>query len=86
MPKFLDHHPMPTMSPDKLKAMVAQIKSAIDSKKADKFGVTQLNVFLGSGEAWGYADAPNAEAVVKSHEAMGIKITVKDVTQVSPVA
>jgi hypothetical protein len=47
MPKFLDHHPMPTMSPDQLKAMIAQIKSAIDSKKADKFGI---NKTAGCGE------------------------------------
>ena len=65
--------------------MVGQIKSAIDSKKPNSFGVTSLNVFMAPGEAWCYSDGPNAEAVVKSHEAMGIKLAVKDVTQVSPV-
>ena len=73
------------MSPEQLKAMVAKVKSAIDSKKADKFGVTQLNAFMAPGEAWGYTDAPNAEAVVKSHEALGIKLDVINVKQVSPV-
>ena len=85
MPKFIDHHSMPAMSPEQQKTMLKQIKSNIDSKKPDKFGVTFLNVFMGQGEAWGYNDAPNAEAVVKSHEAMGFKITTKDVTQVTPI-
>jgi hypothetical protein len=85
MAKFIDHHPMPPMSPEQLKAMTGKLKSAIDSKKPDKFGVTMINVFMGSGEAWGYSEAPNAGAVVKSHEAMGIKIAVGDVKQVTPV-
>ena len=85
MARFLDHHTMPQMSPEESKAMAAQVKSIIDLKKPDKFGVTILNVFMAPREAWGYSDAPNAEAVVKSHAAMGIKLLVKDVTQVSPV-
>jgi hypothetical protein len=32
MAKFLDHHPMPPMSPEQGKAMTGEIKSAIDSK------------------------------------------------------
>ena len=86
MAKFLDHHLMPAMSPEQIKVLTGQIKSTIDSKKPDKFGVTQLNVFLATGEAWGYCEAPNAEAVIKAHAAMGIKITVKDVVEVTPMA
>ena len=85
MPKFIDHHTMAPMSPEKTKEMTQQIKTMINAKKADKFGVIMLNVFLAPGEAWGFTDAPNAEAVVKNHEAMGIKISVSDVKQVSPV-
>ena len=85
MAKFLDHHPMPPMSPEQEKAMVGQIKSAMDSKSPNSFGVTSPNVFMAPGEAWCYNDAANAEAIVKSHEAMGIKLAVKDVTQVSPI-
>ena len=85
MAKFLDHHKMPQMSPEQSKAMVEQVKSMIDSKKPDKFGVTMLNVFMATGEAWGYSEAPNAEAVVKSHKEMGIKLAVKDVKPVTPV-
>ena len=85
MARFLDHHPMPRMTTEQINKLTAQIKAAIDSKKPDSFGVTQINVFMAPGEAWGYSDAPNAGAVVKSHAAMGIKISVTDVTQVSPV-
>ncbi len=85
MPKFLDHHALPPLSPEQKKAMTDQVKSMVASKKADKFGVTMLNSFMTPAEAWGYSDAPNAEAVVKSHEAMGIKILVKDVKQVEAI-
>ena len=85
MARFLDHHHMPPMSSEQLRKLTDQIKATIDSKKPDNFGVTQLNVFMGAGEACGYSDAPNAEAVVKSHASLGIKITVNDVFQVSPV-
>ena len=83
MPKFLDHHAMPIMSPDQQKALMEKVRSAIDSKQPDKFGVKLLNVFMADGQAWGYEEAPDADAVVKNHETMGIKITVKDVTQVT---
>ena len=85
MSKFIDHHPMPPMSPEQAQATVGQLKSMIESKQPDSFGVTSHNVFMAPGEAWCYNDAPSAEAVVKHHEAMGIKLAVSDVTQVSPV-
>lgn len=85
MAKFLDHHKMAPMSPEQKKALVDQIKSMIDSKKPDSAGVIFLNVFMAQGEAWGYSEAPNAEAIVKSHEALGIKIKATDVVQVTPV-
>ena len=85
MPRFIDHHSMPPMSPEQVKAMMARVKSDIESKKPDKFGVKMLNSFTAPGEAWGYSDAPNAEAVVKYHEAMGIKLDIRDVKQVTPV-
>jgi len=85
MPKFLDHHNMPATSPEQRKVMLAQIKSMIDSKKPDSSGVIFLNVFMAPGEAWGYSEAPNAEAIVKSHEAMGIKIKPGDIIEVTSV-
>jgi hypothetical protein len=85
MAKFLDHHKMPPLSPEQSKAMLSQIKSMIESKKPDKAGVIYLNVFMSPGEAWGVSEAPNAESIVKSHEAMGIKIKISDIVQVTSV-
>lgn len=85
MPKFIDHHAMPPMSPEKQVAMMKQIKTAIESGKPDKFGVTMLNVFTAPGEAWGYSEAPNAEAIIKSHEALGVSMSLKDVVKVTPL-
>jgi hypothetical protein len=81
--KFLDHHTMPPMTPEQRNAMVSQVKSMIG--KPDSAGVIFLNVFMAPGEAWGYSEAPNAEAVVKSHEAMGIKIKTSDVVEVESI-
>jgi len=36
----------------------------IDSKKPDSFGVTQLNVFMAPGEAWGYPMPPMPRLLV----------------------
>jgi hypothetical protein len=83
--KFLDHHKMPAMTAEEQKAMVAQVKSMIESKKPDGAGVIFLNVFMAQGEAWGYFEAPNAEAIVKSHQAMGIKIQISDVVKVTSI-
>ena len=85
MPKFIDHHPMPPMSPEQKKAMLSQLKSMITSKKPDSAGVIFLNVFMASGEAWGYSEAPDAEAIVKSHKAMGIKVKTSDIVEVTSV-
>ena len=85
MPKFLDHHWLPPMSPEQMQALIAQTKSSILSKKPDKFGVTWLNAFMAGRESWGYTEAPNAEAIVKSHAALGIKLDSKDVKEVQPV-
>lgn len=85
MPKFLDHHIMPIMSAEQQKSMMEKVKSSIDSKQPDKFGVILLNVFMADGQAWGYEEAPNAEAIVKSHDALGVKISLKDITEVQAI-
>ncbi len=82
MPKFIDHHPMPAMPP----AMAKQIADQIKAGKADRFGVKGLNVFAGTGEAWCLSDGPNADAVCKSHEAMGIKLDKGHVSEVTVLA
>ena len=78
MPKYLDHHPMGQMPP----AMVDQIKANLKAGKADKFGVKGLNVFAAKTEGWCLTDSPNADAVCKSHEAMGIKLDMGHVSEV----
>jgi hypothetical protein len=69
---------MPPMPP----AMVEQMKGNLKRGKPDQFGVTGLNVFAGKGEGWCLTDAPNADAVCKSHDPMGIKLEHARVTEV----
>ena len=88
MPMFFDHHGrMPPMSPEAMSQgmkMLDQMKEDIKTKKKDKFGVTPINVYMGvNGESWCLTEAPSADAVIKSHEAKGAKLTLKDITQVS---
>jgi hypothetical protein len=79
MPKFLDHHPsMPNMPTE----AVQQLRSKLESRQADQFGVTGLNMFVGQEQTWCYAEAPNAEAVHRAHEAMGLKLGSGDVVEV----
>lgn len=79
MPKFLDYHAtMPHLPPEAVKMMSSDIKAG----KKDQLGVKGLNVFMGGGHGWCLTEAPNAQAVCKSHEAKGIKLGVSDVTEV----
>jgi hypothetical protein len=82
MPKFIDYHAnMPPVSPEMAKQMTENLKKG----KPDQFGVTGINVYVGQGEAFCMTDAPNADSVVKSHQALGFKLTTKDVHQVQPI-
>ena len=83
MPKFLDHHAMgPDLPPEAKAGIAEQIKAG----KADQFGVKGLNVFLATdGAAYCLSEAPDADAVVKSHEALGLPITRENVVEVESV-
>jgi Protein of unknown function (DUF4242) len=83
MPKFLDHHGMgPNLPPEAKAGIAEQIKAG----RADQFGVTGLNVFLTTeGEAYCLSSAPDADAVVKSHEALGFPIRRENVVEVASV-
>ena len=88
MPRFLDHHAkmsqMPREAMEQGKKMLEQMKADIKAKKADRFGVTPINVFIGAnGESWCLTDAPNVDAVIKSHEAKGAKLSRNDVVEVT---
>ena len=84
MPKFLDHHPtMPEVAPETAQEMAGRIKAG----KADEFGVTGLNVFMcANGEGYCLSEAPDADAVVKAHEALGFPLSRKDVVEVTTIA
>ena len=79
MAKFIDFHAsMPQLPPE----MVAQMKAKLQEGKADQFGATGLKVFMGNGQALCFVDAPNAQAVCDSHEALGMKLALGDVHEV----
>ncbi len=84
MPKYLDHHKkMPNLPPE----VVKQLQEAIKSGKPNQLGVKPLNAFIGKdGQGWCYSEAPNADAVCKTHEAIGVKLPKGDVVEVTTMA
>ena len=77
MTKYIDfHQKLPQMPPEMLK----QVQTDIKAGKSDKFGVKGLG-FIATKDGMGYCttEAPNADAVCKSHEAKGIKLGKGDV-------
>lgn len=80
MPKFFDYHAkMPPMPPEMMQQMAADIKAA----KVDQFGVKGLNFFAGTGgQGICLSEAPNADAVCKSHEAHGVPLGIDEVVEV----
>lgn len=81
MPKFIDHHKLVKMSPEMMQKVAAMMKSG----QADQNGVKPINAFMSKDEEWCLSEAPNADAVRKSHEAMGMKIGKGDVKEVTSV-
>ena len=82
MPKFIDHHEMSDVAPE----MAAAIGERITAGEADEHGVKGLNVFLGKdGTAFCFSEAPDAESVVKAHEAYGFSLDSADVVEVQSV-
>ena len=79
MPKFIDHHATTPMPPEMAQAIAEKIKSG----QKDEFGVVGLNVFAGEKDTWCLTDAPNADAVHKGHEAMGIHMGPGDVAEIN---
>jgi hypothetical protein len=78
--KFIDHHAtMPKLAPEMAEGIAERLRAG----ESDEFGVKGLNVFLGKdGTAYCLSDAPDAEAVVKAHEAAGFRISKDDVVEV----
>jgi hypothetical protein len=79
VPQYLDHHPTdPNLPPE----VVTRIIERLRSGERDEFGEKGLNVFIGAEQTYCHTEAPSAEAVRKSHEALGIVIAPQDVVEV----
>jgi hypothetical protein len=48
----------------------------------DEFGERGINVFVGPSETYCHTEAPDAEAVRKSHAALGITLPPEAITEV----
>jgi len=82
MPTFIDHHEMSDVAPETAAAIGERIKAG----EADEHGVKGLNVFLGKGgTAFCLSEAPDAESVVKAHQAYGFSLDSADVVEVQTV-
>jgi hypothetical protein len=82
MPKFIDHHEMRDVAPELADGIAERIKAG----QPDEHGVKGLNVFLGKdGTAYCLSEAPDADAVVKAHEAFGFQLSRSDVVEVESV-
>jgi hypothetical protein len=80
--QFLDHHP--TAHATLTEESVEQLRNHIRAETPDDFGVKLLSVYVAmNGEGYCVSEAPNAEAVVKSHELMGYLIETTDVIEVA---
>lgn len=79
MPKFLDSHPT---NPDVPPEVVQEIRQKLLAGQPDEFGVLGLNMFVTNDLTYCYAEAPNAEAVHRAHEKMGLRLGQGDVKEV----
>jgi len=79
MAKFIDHHPThPNVPPE----VLTIIRRRLESGEPDQYGDQGINVFIGENDTYCYTEAPNAEAVRKAHEAMGVFLEPEDVAEV----
>jgi Protein of unknown function (DUF4242) len=82
VPQFLDHHP--TTHATLTEEAVEELRKHIRAETPDDFGVKWLSIYVAvNGEGYCLSEAPNAEAVVKSHELMGYLIETTDVIEVA---
>jgi Protein of unknown function (DUF4242) len=82
VPKFIDHHEMRDVAPEMAQGIAERIKAG----ERDEHGVKGLNVFLGKdGTAFCLSEAPDADAVVRAHEAVGFALDGSDVVEVESV-
>ena len=87
MPQFMDFHAqMPAMSPEQAQEGMAQMKKHIESGQSNELGVRPINVYFGTGgQAYCLSEAPNADAVLKAHEANNVPQTLGNIHEVNSV-
>ncbi|MGB7053545.1 MAG: nickel-binding protein [Acidimicrobiales bacterium] len=69
MPQFMDFHADLALPPEVIEQITQDTKDA----KADEFGVRQVELFHNSaGQVYCLLDAPDADAVRRHHEALGV--------------
>ena len=69
MPKFMDYHEHLQLPTEAIEQITKDTKNA----KADEFGVRQVELFHNpDGQVYCLLDAPDADAVRKHHEAIGV--------------
>ena len=69
MPKFMDVHADLKLLPE----MVDQLRKEAAEKKADRFRVTQLELYYNQdGMVYCLLDAPDQQAVRDHHQAVGV--------------
>jgi hypothetical protein len=79
MARYIDRHPTnPNLPPE----VITIIRQRLQRAEPDEFGERGINVFIGADQTYCYREAPNAEAVRKAHEAMGIVVGPEDITEV----
>jgi hypothetical protein len=78
MPKYLDSHPTTPLPAD----VVAMIRERLESGRPDEFDEVGQLVFIGAERTFCYTEAPDAEAVRKSHAALGVLLAPEDVMEV----
>ncbi len=79
MPRYIDFHAqMPKIPQDQLQ----QLKSAVG--RPDNNGVKNIDaIFTKDGQGYCITDAPNADAVCRSHEAKGMRLGKGDVHEIA---
>lgn len=84
MPQYLDHHPIAhaTLTEE----AVEELRAHIRNETPDNFGVKWLGAYVAAnGEGYCLSEAPNMEAVVRSHEGLGYLIEEEDIIEVTSV-
>lgn len=80
MPRFIDHHAqLPVPPPDQLAMLRERVNGPPDER-----GVKGINIFFAKdGSGYCLFEAPDAAAVVRTHEASGVPVTQADVMEVT---